>query len=65
MTSKGVKIYAVLFVNRKAKVKSPLGIQDIELSWHEGQVGAIPVFEKLSDAESVSCGKFEIIELIK
>ncbi|HZK27538.1 MAG TPA: hypothetical protein VFD00_08385 [Thermoclostridium sp.] len=46
-------MYALMIVNKKQDVLVMGTPLSIELSWYEGQIGAIPVFETREEAEQV------------
>ena len=45
-------MYVLLIVNKKQNVLVMGTPLSIELSWYEGQIGAIPVFETREEAEA-------------
>ena len=51
------KYYVVCRLCRSAKVKNNFtGVQELELSWINGQIGAFPVFDNRADAEKFADG---------
>ncbi len=62
-------MYAVLQLHQKAtiEVQGVPGqldrVQQIELSWIDGQTGAIPVFDNYEDAKKYAVSESRILEL--
>jgi hypothetical protein len=44
------RLFLVTVVTKKHKVKTAFGVQDLELNWADGMMGAMPVFEDLGSA---------------
>lgn len=56
------KYYAMKRIEKKAQVSLINHIQDLELSWYEGMVGVLPVFDDEDKAKNI-CGDNGYIEL--
>jgi len=55
--------YAVMSLETEGNVQLMNYQQPIEFNWHDGQVGAIPVFHYRTDAEEVAGDQYDIVEI--
>lgn len=55
--------FLVMTLKRAVEVQTPIGIEKIPLTWADGMVGAMTVFESREAAERYAQGKFEIVEV--
>lgn len=59
-------MYLVMAVIKRTQVKVFGQIEsDIVLSWADGQIGAIPVFENKEDALAYANGKEEMVKQVE
>jgi len=54
------KKYAVLCIYKKALTNAG----EIELSWLQGQIGAIPVFDNKNKADKFAANEYQVVELL-
>lgn len=49
-----MKLYAVLFLQESIEIKDNMGRKaDMAVTWHDGMIGALPVFSSLEDLRKV------------
>jgi hypothetical protein len=63
-----MKMYAVMGLVREQKVnignhKENTVTQEIKLTWVDGMIGVIPVFDNKKDADKYAGEKFEVLEM--
>lgn len=56
-------MYAVMSLNKTVEVDVYGSTHEVPLSFGEGMIGAIPVFETREQAEKFANGKFDVVEL--
>ena len=56
-------MYAVMSLNKTVGVKVAGAEHDLPLSYAQGMVGAIPVFDTREHAEAFADGRFEVVQL--
>lgn len=56
-------MYLVPILRENVQIQM-LGLDaEVKLSWRNGQIGAVPVFENKEDAEKYADGRCEVIEV--